>query len=104
MNKSGNMGLIIIIALLVVAVVPGILVALFPPIRILFQIIAVFMVYSLVRGYLGQGTLTLVVSALLIWFLVFKYPGIFASLWVFQTLLGLQFMSIIIWGIGTSRR
>ena len=104
MNARGNMAIIIVLALLVIAIVPGVLITFIPQLKILFQIYAIFMIYSIIRGYLGPGIITIVISAVLIWFLVFKYPGIFASLWVFQLSLGVQFMSIIIWGIGTSKR
>ncbi|MBI2597607.1 MAG: hypothetical protein HYW50_00235, partial [Candidatus Diapherotrites archaeon] len=39
-----------------------------------------------------------------VYFLVFKYFEIALSLYVFQLLLGLQFLSVIIWGVGTRLR
>lgn len=97
MNDKGNIGLIVIIVIALIAIIPGIVVTLFPPVKILFQIFAVFMLYNLVRGMIGPGLPAILISAVLIWFLAFKYPGIFAAVWTFQTLLGLQFMSMVIW-------
>ena len=104
MDERGNVIFIIIGAFILIALIPPILMMLFPPIQILFQIMMIFMLYSIVRAYMGDGPLTLILSAILIYFLVFKYTYIFASLWVFQMLLGVQFLSVVIWGVGTTMR
>jgi hypothetical protein len=84
-----------------ILIIPPIILAVFPPAKILFQILMIFIIYSIVRGYLGGGPLTLIISAVLIYLMVFKYTYIFASLYIFQTLLGVQFMSVTIWSLGT---
>jgi len=101
MDESGNVVLLILGGLLLVLILPPLILYLFPPAALVFQLISLFVIYSTVRGYLGPGMLTLIISAILIYFLVFKYFYIYTSLFVFQLLLGVSFLSVIVWGIGT---
>lgn len=95
---------LIIIGFLVVLILPPIILAIFPYAKLLFQIAMIFMIYVNVKTFIGEGPMSLIISGILIYFLVFKYTAITASLWVFQLLLGLQFFSVIIWGIATQMR
>ncbi len=104
MNEKGNILFLIFGAFLILAIIPVILTSVFWPARILMQIILIFTLYTTVRGFLGSGTITLIVSAILIYFMVFKWFEIFLSLYILQLLLGLQFLSVIIWGIGTNMK
>ena len=104
MNQKGHIILIIIAAFIVLAIIPVVITSVFWPAKILMQIIMIFTLYTTVRGFLGSGTPTLVISAILIYFIVFKYFEIFLSLYILQLLLGLQFLSVIIWGLGTTMR
>ena len=104
MDNKGNIILIILAAILGIMLLPPLVMAIWPPAKLLFQIMMIFMIYSIVRGYLGAGPLTIIISGILIWIMVFKYTAILASLWAFQMLLGVQFFSIIIWGVGTQLR
>ena|SRR3989338_3837301 len=99
-DKRANVGLAVIIGILIVLIIPPIIISVFEPARILFQLFSIFLVYSTIRMYLGPGALTIIISAFFIYFLVFKYTLIFASLWVFQFLLMLNFTGVIIWGLG----
>ncbi|HLC36942.1 MAG TPA: hypothetical protein VJK05_05030 [archaeon] len=101
MNQKGNLLIFILIGFVVVLLVPPILLSIFPPIRLLFQVAMIFMIYSMVKGYLGSSPLTMILSGVLIYFLVFKYVELTSVIWVFQTLLGFSFFSMVIWGIGT---
>lgn len=104
MNEKGNVILFILLGFVVIAALPPLIMMILPQAQIIFQLISIFIIYSIVRGYLGAGVLTLIVSAILIYFLVFKYIYIFAPLYIFQILLGLSFTSVVMWGIGTSVR
>ena len=104
MDSKGHIILIVLLGFLVLAILPVIVTSLFWPARILMQIIMIFTLYTTVRGMLGSGTLTLIVSAILIYFMVFKYFEIFLGLYILQVLLGLQFLSVIIWGLGTTMK
>ncbi len=101
MNQSGNVVVFILIGFAIILLLPPLILYLVPAADILFRIIAVFIIFSTVRGYIGDGTITYIISAILIYFLVFKYAYIFASVYVFQMLLAVSFTSVIIWGIGT---
>ena len=101
MNEKGNVILLIVAGLLLVVILPPIIFYAFPPAALVFQLISIFIIYSTVRGYLGPGVLTIAVSAILIYFLVFKYFYIYSGLFMFQLLLGMGFLSVIVWGVGT---
>ena len=104
MNEKGHIIFLILGAFLVLALIPVLLTIYFWPAKILIQIIMIFVIYTTVRGFLGSGNITMIVSAVLIYFMVFKWFELFLSLYVLQLLLGLQFLSVVIWGIGTTMR
>ncbi|MFH1391087.1 MAG: hypothetical protein ABIH20_02120 [Candidatus Diapherotrites archaeon] len=104
MNEKGHIILLIIGGFLILAIIPILITSFFWPAKILMQIIMIFVLYTTVRGFLGTGTLTLIVSAVLIYFMVFKWFELFLALYILQLLLGLQFLSVLIWGIGTTMR
>lgn len=104
MNEKGHIILLIIGGFLVLALIPILITTVFWPARLLMQIILIFVLYTTVKGFLGPGNLTLIVSAILIYFMVFKYFELFLGLYILQLLLGLQFLSVIIWGIGMNMR
>ncbi len=104
MGQGGHIILIILAAFVVLAIIPVVVTSLFWPAKIIMQVIMIFTLYTTVRGFLGSGTLVLIVSAILIYFMVFKYFEIFLSLYILQLLLGLQFLSVIIWGLGTTMK
>ncbi len=101
MNSKGNF-LFIIIGLMVGSVVLlPVLMYVFPPIDIIVKIILVFSIFMMVRGFLGNGVLTLIVSGILIYFLVIKWWWIGAGGWMAITLASLGIFSIIMWGSQT---
>ena len=104
MNEKGNIVLFIAIAVPLIIVLPPLIMELIPEAKIIFQVISIFMLYTTVRGYLGDGPLTIVIAAILIYFLVFKWFFVFASAYMFQLLLSIQLFSVVIWGIGTRLR
>lgn len=101
MNSKGNVLLLIFGGILLIAILPVLISSVFWQVKIVTQIIFIFIIYSTVRGFMGSGMPTILICAILIYFLVFKYFEIALSLYVFQMLLGLQFISVLIWGIGT---
>lgn len=105
MNEKGNLILILILAFIVVAMIPPIVMLYFPPADILMRLILVFLIYSTVRGYLGNSILALILTAVLVYILVIKYGYLTAAIYVFfYVLLAFQFTSVIIWGLGTRLR
>ncbi|MCH7902259.1 hypothetical protein IIC68_00745 [archaeon] len=104
MNQRGHIILLIIGGFFILALIPILITKLFWPAQLLMQIILIFVLYTTVKGFLGPGNLTLIISAILIYFMVFKYFELFLGLYILQLLLGLQFLSVIIWGIGMNMR
>ena len=101
MNQKGNVIIFIIAALISIALLIPIVMLVFKPADIIMRILLVFLLFTIVRGYLGSGTLSIIVSAILIYFLAFKYAYITATVYVLYILLGFSFLSVVIWGIGT---
>ncbi|MCR4368349.1 MAG: hypothetical protein NUV67_00405 [archaeon] len=104
MDSKGHILLIIVGAFIVIALIPILISVFFWQAKIIMQILMIFVLYTTVRGFLGAGNLTLIVSAVLIYFMVFKWFELFLGLYILQILLGLQFLSVIIWGIGTNMK
>ncbi len=99
MNQHGNIILFLFLGIAAILVLPPIVLYMFPAAKYLFQLIMVFTVYAMVRGYIGEGMITLLITGVLVYFLVFKYPLVTSSVWVFQLLLGVGFTSVVMWGI-----
>jgi hypothetical protein len=97
MNANGNVVIFILLGFLVIAIIPPLLFALFPPIALLYQVAMVFIIYSMVKGYMGGGAIGVIITAILAYFLVFKYRDIYAVLFIFQLLLGMGVLSLVIW-------
>lgn len=104
MNQRGHILIFILIGFVILALLPVIITILSPEARIVMQLIMIFVIYTTIRGYLGPGYLSIIISAVLIYFMVFKWFEVFLSLYILQLLLGLGFLSTVIWGIGTTMR
>lgn len=104
MNEKGNLLILIAIGFLLLMIIPIAITKIFPIAGIIARILLIFTLYTLVRGFLGSGPVTLVVSAILIYFMAFKWFDLVLGLWIFQILLGLSFTSVVIWGIGMNMR
>ncbi|MDO8648047.1 MAG: hypothetical protein Q7R70_06585 [Candidatus Diapherotrites archaeon] len=104
MNSKGNVIIFILIAFAAVLLLPPLIITVFPAAKYLFALIMVFIIWSTVRGYLGDGILTYLFTGILIYFLVIKWLTVTSSLFVFQILLGVGFGSVIMWGVGTRFR
>ena len=104
MNQSGNLIFFILIAFVVLALIPPVIMIIFPLADIIIRIILALMIFMMIRGYLGDGIPTLVVSGVLIYFLVIKWAYFTASAYILYFLLGLSFLSVIVWGIGMNLR
>lgn len=103
-NQKGSFGEKGHIVLIILAIMGAIIfllplsMVIFQPIDILVRIILVFVIFTTVRGYLGPGVISIVVSGILIYFLVFKWWWIGAIGWWGLTLLGLGFFGVVVWG------
>ena len=83
--------LLIIVTL---ASLPFLIELIFPQIDIVYRVVLIFAIYSAVTQMLqNNGTLALLVTGILVYFMVFKYGDIFFSLW---------FMSIVFTYVGST--
>ena len=73
MNSNGNLVLFGLLGLVLVGLVSFLIIAFVPQAAILMRIILIFAIFMSVRGSLGDGVPTLLISAILIYFLAFKY-------------------------------
>lgn len=102
LNQRGGMLFIIIAALLGSVIILPIFMAAFEPLNILVRIILAFTIITTVRGYIGNGVLSILISGILIYFLVIKWWFIASPIWLFTVFMGLNILGMIVWGIGTS--
>lgn len=101
MNEKGNFLIIILLLLIGSVVLLPVLMAVFPPIDIIVRIFLVFSIFMTVRGFLGNGVLTIIISGVLIYFLVIKWWWIGASGWMAITLATMGIFGVIVWGSQT---
>ena len=105
MNQNGNMIVIILFAFLIIALIPPIIMMVFPLADIIMRIILALIIFITVRGYIGDSPLSLIISGVLIYFLVIKWALFTASAYIFlYFLLSFSFLSVIVWGIGMNLR
>lgn len=105
MNQNGNMIVIILFAFLLIALIPPIIMMVFPLADIIMRIILALIIFITVRGYIGDSPLSLIISGVLIYFLVIKWALFTASAYIFlYFLLSFSFLSVIVWGIGMNLR
>jgi len=107
MNEKGmlNIFLAIVVALIIVISLPVLVMKFVPMADLVMRIILVFLIFTTVRGYLGSGIPSIVVSGILIYFLAIKWAYFTAAAYIaVYFLLSLQVFSIIIFGIGMGMR
>lgn len=107
MNSRGMLPIfiLILIALVAIIAIPAIVMMLIPEADLIIRIILVFLIFMTVRGYLGSGIPTIIVTGVLVYFLVIKWAHFTAMAYVaLFILLGLQVFSIVIFGIGMGMR
>ncbi len=105
MNQRGMLILYIFIAFFILALLPPLIMAIFPLADMLIRLMLAIMIFATVRAYLGSSSLTLIISAALIYLLVIKHGYITASLYFFfYILLLFNFLSAVIWGLSRFAR
>ena len=104
MNNSGHLLIIILIAIFAVIFLLPILMYVSPIINIIIRIILVFLIITTVRGYLGSGVITLLISGVLIYYLVIKWWVVGATVSFAIMLMAFGVFGVIVWGLGTTLR
>jgi hypothetical protein len=85
-----------IIVLVILLLVPIVITFFVPQFDLVFKLVLILGIYSFVRGFLGDSTLTFLVSGILIYFMAFKYGEIFTSLWFVSVILGFGLSNLIV--------
>lgn len=85
-----------IIVIICVMLLPTIITLFIPQFDWIFRLVLVFSIYSFVRQYLGDSSLTLLLSGILIYFMAFKYAEIFTSLWFISVILGFGLSNLLV--------
>jgi hypothetical protein len=101
LNEKGNFIFIALGLMVALIFLLPVLMYVFPPIDIIVKVLLIFVLFSTVRGYLGNGVLTYIVTGILIYILVIKWWWIGATGWFALTLAGFGIFSIITWGSKT---
>jgi hypothetical protein len=90
--ERGNLVVGTLLVILGLALLPFIIKLIFPHIDIVYKVVLIFAIYSFVTQMLqSNSTLSLLITGILVYFMVFKYGDIFTSLW---------FLSIIFTYVG----
>ena len=82
LDSRGNLVLFGVAGLLAMVVLVMLVLFLIPEAALIMRIILIFAVFMTVRGSLGDGVPTLLISAILIYFLAFKYFELAAGAYV----------------------
>ncbi|MFA5357683.1 MAG: hypothetical protein WC308_02055 [archaeon] len=105
MNEKGNLILIILIGMAILIILLPTIMYFFEPADFIIRIILAFLIFTTVRGYLGSGTISLIVTGVLIYLLVIKHPYIAAGgAFTLMVLLTFGLFSVVVWGIGMNLR
>jgi len=94
---------ILIVILIAVLVVPGAM-ALSPIVKYVIMAILVFFIYENVAKALGKGVLTIIITGVLAYFIIYKYLYLSASLMMFYIFLMFGVTSVFVWGTSTLSR
>lgn len=78
----GNLVVGTVFLIVVLMVIPFILKLAFPQLDWVYRLILIFAIYSFVTQMMqSNGTLTLLITGVLVYFMAFKYADLFTSLW-----------------------
>ncbi|MBU0636530.1 hypothetical protein KKE06_05895 [Candidatus Micrarchaeota archaeon] len=98
LNQRGNLLLYYLIVLLGLIFISMIILFLVPEARIVMALILAFSIYMNVRGSIGDGMPTLIITAILVYFLVFKYFFLSSGLFIISMVIAYSGASLISWG------
>ena len=97
MNRRGNLFLYYMLIAIALVIISMLVLWLFPQAQIVMGIVLAFAIFMNVRGSIGDGMPTIVLSAILIYFLVFKYFFIASGFYILTILLAFGGASLITW-------
>jgi hypothetical protein len=98
MNNKGGLFLVIGIGFLAIILLPIIFMQIFSISKPLFQVILAFVIMGYLKNLGIEGVIFWILSAILIYFLAWKYVEIASTFYVLMFLMGAGFTSSVIWG------
>ncbi len=97
MNQRGNLLLYYLLILVVMIVLSMLILWLVPEAQIVMSIILAFSIYMNVRGSIGDGIPTIIITAILVYFLVFKYFFLSSGFFIITMVIAYAGAGIITW-------
>ena len=92
MNQKGNLILGVLLIIIGIMILPLLIKIAIPQVDLIYKVVLIFSIYSCVTQMLqSNSSLSLLITGVLVYFMVFKYGDLFVSLWfvtVVFTLIG----------------
>ncbi len=97
MNAKGNLLIGVLFIIVVLMILPFLLKVVLPESDLVFKIVLIFSIYSFVTQLMqSNNTLTLLITGVLVYFMVFKYGDLFVSLWFVTTVFAIASGTLIV--------
>ncbi|MFH0970384.1 MAG: hypothetical protein V1776_02905 [Candidatus Diapherotrites archaeon] len=97
LNQKGNLIIGVLVVILILLLIPFLITSFIPGADLVLKVVLIFSIYSFVTQMMqGNGTLTLLITGILVYFMVFKYGDLFASLWFVATVFTLVGGTLIV--------
>lgn len=97
MNQQGNLLLYYLLILVAMTVIAIIILFLVPEAQLVLSIILAFSIYMTVRGSIGDGLPTLLITAILVYFLVFKYFFVSGPFFIISMIIAYAGAGLVTW-------
>ncbi len=96
-GEKGNLLLGVLLIIVALMVIPLLIQFLIPGADIIFRVVLIFSIYSFVTQLMqNNNTLSLLITGVLVYFMVFKYGDVFVSLWFVTTVFTLTNGTLIV--------
>ncbi len=87
-QQKGNLIIGTILLIVALMLLPFTLKLIFPQLEWVYKVILIFGIYAFVTQMMqSNGTLTLLITSVLVYFMAFKYSDVFTSLWFITLIL-----------------
>jgi hypothetical protein len=97
MNAKGNLLVGVLFIIVILMIIPFILKIFIPASDLVFKVVLIFSIYSFVTQLMqSNNTLTLLITGVLVYFMVFKYGDLFVSLWFVTTVFAIASGTLIV--------
>ncbi|MEK6970172.1 MAG: hypothetical protein AABW68_00565 [archaeon] len=95
--QRGNLLIGVLFIIVILMIIPFALKIVLPASDLVFKIVLIFSIYSFVTQLMqSNNTLTLLITGVLVYFMVFKYGDLFVSLWFVTTVFAIASGTLIV--------